>query len=665
MTGGNETNVSDHDSDWTDLDDGTNLSDHDDIHVDEFNRIFNTRYPRDPGAATGSADPNPHSLPKNPHSLPKRAWHSLITEDNNLDHNVQPNGEPVWTEDDMLDELVRMDQQTFDLLSMDDLAKCGVEKPEWVWEQMTEEEQQRYIAMRPRFGLGKKQDLSGIFSDSETSDKNKYDRLTDTQRIQAYTLLQVRKELMNNKDIVTITKSKKARLKFKKSYMTWGHNMKLIDIRKRLGGDAVISKGRISQMVKEIDADDFDIETVNSRAKKHGNDRRQLSPEHESEIATMAMYWKKLYGFITIPAFAQDPDNTELLKKRDVRSVSPKRKSDGTFRNNLELGEQQVSSHQLRYIFSHLCYDVNPRFPWCFRHPTRASVYNPKVVQARLDFAHWIWLEHPDTLHNVHWCLHNLLYLDPVHYVLHTSSRSFRFNRPIGTNERAWMSKDALWEQINAARSEFHGQKSTGDDKVSWMQMLCRGKLYIDPLPKGFQETAESVAHWIEHKLPVFISKILETDSSPVKLWTDRSPAFFNTVNGVINARFKSALQTIGVEHIFGDDASNFPGMSADVHPHETTVSWTKYHLRKNAKFRWSGDLASYQVLASAGGLADKQAELKKLGRESREDFIEKRLQPVIDFINETKKDSVVAACKCLPKRVDQLIERGGNKLRS
>ena len=150
-----------------------------------------------------------------------------------------------------------------------------------------------------------------------------------------------------------------------------------------------------------------------------------------------------------------------------------------------------------------------------------------------------------------------------------------------------------------------------------------------------------------------------------MKVWTDRSPAFFGTVSGAIHPRFQSALQTVGVEHIWGNDASNFPGMSADIHPHETTVSWTKYHLRKNAKFRWSGDMASYGVLASGGSLADQQKELKKIGRETRDSFITNRLQPVIQFLNDTKKNSVVAVCKCLPKRVDELMERGGNKIRS
>ena len=290
MTGNDETDLSDQDSDWTD---------DNSIDTDTWNAIFESQknsnkngkdavHPK-PGAATGSTDPNP------------RSWHSMNSIIIESD-NVPTNDEPVWDKDDMLDELVRMDPQQFDDLSIDDLDKYGVMKPEVPEhgnmaarqpsmivatqeelilsrrnvESMTAEEMETYTSKQLAAIFPSLRVKQQPYVPPEPKNTRKKNRLTDDQRIQAYTLLEVRKKLMNSKDIVTISKSKRDRFKFKKSYMSWGHKIKLFDIQKSLGGKDVISHARLSKMSRQLSADDFTMENVNSRAKQHGNNKRQL-----------------------------------------------------------------------------------------------------------------------------------------------------------------------------------------------------------------------------------------------------------------------------------------------------------------------------------------------------------------------------------------------------
>ena len=122
----------------------------------------------------------------------------------------------------------------------------------------------------------------------------------------------------------------------------------------------------------------------------------------------------------------------------------------------------------------------------------------------------------------------------------------------------------------------------------------------------------------------------------PSQLFLDRGRAFFNTATGVVTPELALALGDTGLALFWGRDASAQPGYLADVLLHETAVSWIRKKLTATTP--------------------------KRPWLESREQYAT-RLRQVVADINCSY--AVGDLCQRFPDRLDELIRRQGDRLRS
>ena len=135
-------------------------------------------------------------------------------------------------------------------------------------------------------------------------------------------------------------------------------------------------------------------------------------------------------------------------------------------------------------------------------------------------------------------------------------------------------------------------------------------------------------------------AKAWQRDSEPALqkphiLFLDRGRAFFNTVTGRVTPQMAAALAGTGLSLFWGDDAHAQPGWCADVLLHETSVSWIRHNLTLTTP--------------------------KKPWLETREQYAA-RLRHVVATINGDY--DVDGLCGQFPGRLDELIARGGDRLR-
>ena len=118
---------------------------------------------------------------------------------------------------------------------------------------------------------------------------------------------------------------------------------------------------------------------------------------------------------------------------------------------------------------------------------------------------------------------------------------------------------------------------------------------------------------------------------------TDRGPGFYQSSTGHIVGEYKRALDETGFRALMGDDASQQPPDVPDVLLHETVAGWMKKYLQKE-HFNRTDSLEKNQER-----LVQTMAECKS-------------------FIN--KEYDVDGLCRAFPKRLQELIDEGGQRLR-
>ena len=89
----------------------------------------------------------------------------------------------------------------------------------------------------------------------------------------------------------------------------------------------------------------------------------------------------------------------------------------------------------------------------------------------------------------------------------------------------------------------------------------------------------------------------------------------------------------------------------ADVHPHETVVSWIKFNLRRHPKY----------CFYNPGNEVHSWGEEPVIRQETPDHYFA-RLKKVTEMIDKCK--NLKAICRALPKRADAIIESDGAKLK-
>ena len=180
-------------------------------------------------------------------------------------------------------------------------------------------------------------------------------------------------------------------------------------------------------------------------------------------------------------------------------------------------------------------------------------------------------------------------------------------------------------------------QKQWADKRVWWFVALSRGKVVLHAMPMDFVQNGHGMAEYV-NKLPSLLRKRLGAQPLPKIVMTDRGPGLFQASSGTIVAAYRDALHANGFKPFAGEEAKWQPPDVPDVLLHETVVSWVRAYFRKQP-FKWLPTVEDNMKL------------------------FKMRLKKCEAHINKTY--DVVGLCKSFPKRLDALIDVGGDRLRN
>ena len=161
-----------------------------------------------------------------------------------------------------------------------------------------------------------------------------------------------------------------------------------------------------------------------------------------------------------------------------------------------------------------------------------------------------------------------------------------------------------------------------------------RGKLHLEMLPETFPGEDPKGAAILVESARSAINLRFQGNSKPSVLITDKGRGFWNPGTGHITQEYKDAVCKFKFTTFMGDDATLQPANAADLMLHETAVAWVRKRL--------SNTLPKNEWL------------------ETREEYGH-RLKEVATFIN--REHDVKGLCHGFSKRVDDLIDRGGDRL--
>ena len=279
------------------------------------------------------------------------------------------------------------------------------------------------------------------------------------------------------------------------------------------------------------------------------------------------------------------------------------------------------------------CFDDVPEKPWKHRKRLQKSALPDSVQEARL-----VWATRIRLLgHTGAWYFRHVIFVDLCNSILPRSAAKASEQALARKGKSGWISEGSQQYSRNLkGKQETLKQKSWDTERVWWAPVLCRGKLHIEVLPRGFPGENPAGAGILARQLPKILKARFPGASLPRVVLTDRGRGFFNPGTGHITSEFKSALDVGGLRPFAGANASEQPGNLSEVFPHETAVAWIRHLMTRNIpKNPWTETYDSYA----------------------------KRLRKTCKHIN--REYEVDSLCRSFPDRIDELIFKGGDKLRS
>ena len=299
---------------------------------------------------------------------------------------------------------------------------------------------------------------------------------------------------------------------------------------------------------------------------------------------------------------------------------------------NPDTGEP-VDKRAVYDVFRTLCYDEGAEVPWDHVARLQKTALSAPVRERRAAWAAYMVQE---VGHTAGWHYRHVVWTDLCHSLLPRTEAKAQEQALARKGKKGWCSADCKEYSRNLqGKREALKQNSWGVEKVWWAPFLTRGKLHVELLPANFLGEKPACVHELVQRVPPMLNVRFGREAKPRILMTDRGPAFYQAATGHIVPEYKAALDRHGLRAVMGEDASDQSGDSQEVMLHETAVAWLRKPLALS--------LPAQPWL------------------ETREAF-GSRLKAGAAFINETY--DVDALCREFPDRLQQLLDREGDRLR-
>ena len=203
-------------------------------------------------------------------------------------------------------------------------------------------------------------------------------------------------------------------------------------------------------------------------------------------------------------------------------------------------------------------------------------------------------------------------------------------------SKKGWISPGCQEFSRNLrGKSEALKQSSWDTERIWWAPFLARGKLHVEILPPSFPGECVEGAAILVNKVPAVLNTRFPRGRRPHTIFTDRGKGFDHPATGRITEEYKHALHENGLQAFMGNNASKQPGNLQEVMLHETAVSWLRHQLQLTLP--------------------------RQPWKETREQYGE-RLRRICQYVNANFE--VEDLCRALPRRLNKLVENGGDRLR-
>jgi hypothetical protein len=291
-----------------------------------------------------------------------------------------------------------------------------------------------------------------------------------------------------------------------------------------------------------------------------------------------------------------------------------------------------VDKKRVYSVLRERCFDKDPEEPWACRPRLSKTALSDVVKDKRL-----AWAKHMQGLgHASDWYFRNVVWTDLCNSILPRTESKADDQARARKGHRGWMSRGSQQYSPNLRGSIASVKQNSWDTvRVWWAPVLSRGKLHVELLPEDFPgETPDGAAELVV-KVRKALNMRFQQGPQPRVLFTDRGKGFFAANNGKITEPFAEALRKAKLRAFMGVCAAQQPGSLQEVMLHETAVAWIR------ARLTLSTPTASWL--------------------ETRDEHAV-RLRQAVDYCN--AHHDVDGLCRALPKRLEDLVNAKGDKLR-
>lgn len=371
----------------------------------------------------------------------------------------------------------------------------------------------------------------------------------------------------------------------------------------------------ISQMKKEYEKRKSSNRRVaNPKAKVKPKTRRKkthnaLSEGQRKKIAESAMRIKKKGG---------EPSAAAVMRAAPKATTNP------------HTGES-LDPKTITKIFATHCFDDggNKDDKWEHRQRLTRTSLSESQMGERLFWANNL-LATPNL--NAGYFHRHVVFFDPCFSILPGTQDKMDMCTRSNGRGKMWCSNASRDASRNLQGSAYVKQRSWTDLQVYWYIVLARGKigvLLVDKKDswKNIEKFLGRLDEWLQEKI---------TPPLPRCLFSDRGSPMY-VPSGWSTKDYRNCAEARGFRLWTGPDGSSQPGHIADLLPHETGVAWIRSLTKPSASFG-----------------------CKKVG-ESKTEF-KNRMGRAVEYINGNYE--VGNLSRCFPRRIQELVDKGGDKLK-
>jgi len=292
--------------------------------------------------------------------------------------------------------------------------------------------------------------------------------------------------------------------------------------------------------------------------------------------------------------------------------------------------KKPFSHRKLREILTEDCYDFYPENPWIFQIRLQRLFLPEPAMALRATMGKYLL----DTNPSVPWWAQQVAWFDPCCSIQPGSQNHYDRMRQACKGGNGYISIDAREYNPNLRGSETHKKQRAEGRRICWFMVLARGVAHVELMPADWSCNAAGLAYFVR-KLPQILHRMLGPQAKlPRNLFTDRGTGMYTPL-GNITRKYHEAVVSTGFEVYWGADARQQSPDMADVLLHETAVAWFRKRM-----------IAEPPVVAPWD--------------ESREQWLQ-RAQKCMRYVNQ--EYDVAGRCREFPRRLQDLVDRGGGRL--